>query len=149
MLGLVRDALHGADELVARASLEAGAVSVALTELELAGLVAGPTVSTELCDDAVYDRRVEKPYWLDERAEPLDAGRHDGPVDVAIVGGGVTGCSCALTLAEAGRRVRLYGAHDRLRRERAERRLCPSWWRDAVRRRPSDAGLNVQPRSGA
>ena len=30
-----------ADELVARASLEAGAVSVALTELELAGLVAG------------------------------------------------------------------------------------------------------------
>ena len=30
----------GADELVARASLEAGAVSVALTELELAGLVA-------------------------------------------------------------------------------------------------------------
>ena len=40
MLGLVRDAPSGADELVARASLEAGAVSVALTELELAGLVA-------------------------------------------------------------------------------------------------------------
>jgi DNA processing protein len=40
VLGLVRDAPSGADELVARASLEAGAVSVALTELELAGLVA-------------------------------------------------------------------------------------------------------------
>ena len=53
---------------------------------------------------------MEKPYWLDEPAEPLDAGRHDGPVDVAIVGGGVTGCSCALTLAEAGMRVRLYEA---------------------------------------
>ena len=49
----------------------------------------GPTVSTELCDDAVYDRRVEKPYWLDEQAEYMDARRHDGPVDVAIVGGGV------------------------------------------------------------
>ena len=41
VLGLVRDAPAGADELAARASLEAGAVSVALTELEIAGLVAG------------------------------------------------------------------------------------------------------------
>ena len=41
VLGLVRDTPAGADELVARASLQAGAVSVALTELELAGLVAG------------------------------------------------------------------------------------------------------------
>jgi DNA processing protein len=40
VLGLVRDTPAGADELVARFSLEAGAVSVALTELELAGLVA-------------------------------------------------------------------------------------------------------------
>lgn len=40
VLGLVRDTPAGADELVAKASLEAGAVSVALTELELAGLVA-------------------------------------------------------------------------------------------------------------
>ena len=40
VLGLVRDTPAGADELVARSSLEAGAVSVALTELELAGLVA-------------------------------------------------------------------------------------------------------------
>jgi DNA processing protein len=40
LLGLVRDTPSAADELVARAALEAGAVSVALTELELAGLVA-------------------------------------------------------------------------------------------------------------
>jgi DNA processing protein len=40
VLGLVRDTPAGADELVARSSLEAGAVSVALTELELTGLVA-------------------------------------------------------------------------------------------------------------
>jgi DNA processing protein len=40
VLGLVRDGPTAADELVAKTSLGAGAVSVALTELELAGLVA-------------------------------------------------------------------------------------------------------------
>jgi DNA processing protein len=40
LLELVREAPAGADELMARATLDAGAVSVALTELELAGLVA-------------------------------------------------------------------------------------------------------------
>lgn len=40
ILELVREAPCGADELTARGALEAGAVSVALTELELAGLVA-------------------------------------------------------------------------------------------------------------
>jgi DNA processing protein len=39
VLGLVRDGPAGADELALRGELEAGAVSVALTELELAGLV--------------------------------------------------------------------------------------------------------------
>jgi DNA processing protein len=39
LLALVRDGPSGADELAAGASLDAGAVSVALTELELAGLV--------------------------------------------------------------------------------------------------------------
>ena len=34
--------------------------------------------------------------------------RHSGRVDVAIVGAGVTGCSCALTLADAGLRVRVH-----------------------------------------
>lgn len=40
LLELVGDAPVGADELAARSSLDAGAVSVVLTELELAGLVA-------------------------------------------------------------------------------------------------------------
>ena len=53
-------------------------------------------------------------YWLDEdRARLPEIGRaRAGPVDVAVVGGGVTGCSCALALAEAGRRVRLYEARE-------------------------------------
>jgi glycine/D-amino acid oxidase-like deaminating enzyme len=49
------------------------------------------------------------PYWLDEQAIPRAAPRHD-EVDAVVVGGGVTGCSCALTLAEAGLRVRLHDA---------------------------------------
>ncbi len=49
-------------------------------------------------------------YWLSEPA-PAPASRPlGGPPDVEIVGGGVTGCSCALTLARAGKRVRLYEA---------------------------------------
>jgi DNA processing protein len=39
VLGLVREAACSADELTARGVLEAGSVSIALTELELAGLV--------------------------------------------------------------------------------------------------------------
>jgi DNA processing protein len=40
VLAAVRDAPSAPDELVARASLDAGALGVVLTELELAGLVA-------------------------------------------------------------------------------------------------------------
>jgi gamma-glutamylputrescine oxidase len=47
-------------------------------------------------------------YWLSEPHELLPRVELDGPPDVAVVGGGITGCSCALTLAEAGLRVRLY-----------------------------------------
>jgi glycine/D-amino acid oxidase-like deaminating enzyme len=36
----------------------------------------------------------------------------EGPPDVAVVGGGVTGCSCALALAEAGLRVRLFDSRE-------------------------------------
>ncbi|TML13414.1 MAG: FAD-binding oxidoreductase [Actinobacteria bacterium] len=49
-------------------------------------------------------------YWLSEPAEQLPRVTCGGPVDVVVIGGGVTGCSCALTLAEAGLRVRLYEA---------------------------------------
>ena len=40
----------------------------------------------------------------------MPASRFEGRADVAVIGGGVTGCSCALTLAEGGLRVRLHEA---------------------------------------
>src|SRR5580765_3862047 len=49
-------------------------------------------------------------YWLAEPAKPLTRVSRDGRPDVVVIGGGVTGCSCALTLAEAGLRVRLFEA---------------------------------------
>jgi glycine/D-amino acid oxidase-like deaminating enzyme len=51
-------------------------------------------------------------YWLAEPHDPLPAVRLGGAPDVAVVGGGITGCSCALALAEAGLRVRLYEARE-------------------------------------
>jgi glycine/D-amino acid oxidase-like deaminating enzyme len=51
-------------------------------------------------------------YWLDAPADPLPRVELSGPPDVAVVGGGITGCSCALTLAEAGLRVRLYDSRE-------------------------------------
>src|SRR3954467_12757152 len=51
-------------------------------------------------------------FWLTEEHEPLPETERSGPIDVAIVGGGVTGCACALVLAEAGRRVRVYEARE-------------------------------------
>jgi gamma-glutamylputrescine oxidase len=49
-------------------------------------------------------------FWLSEPAEPL--ARPDGGPrpDVAVIGAGVTGCSCALALAEGGLRVRVHEA---------------------------------------
>ena len=49
-------------------------------------------------------------YWLEERGEPLPRTALAGAPEVEIVGGGVTGCSCALALARAGVRVRLHEA---------------------------------------
>ena len=51
-------------------------------------------------------------YWLDEPSEPLASVEVTDPADVAVVGGGITGCSCALALAEAGLRVRLFEARE-------------------------------------
>ena len=57
---------------------------------------------------------VTSSYWLSEERPgfPDRASRPAGPIEVAIVGGGVTGCACALALAEAGRDVRVYEARE-------------------------------------
>jgi len=51
-------------------------------------------------------------YWLDEAFEPLPRVALGANPDVAVIGGGITGCSCALALAEAGLKVRLYEARE-------------------------------------
>jgi gamma-glutamylputrescine oxidase len=51
-------------------------------------------------------------YWLEERRTDWPSARFDGRADVAVIGGGVTGCSCALTLASHGVRVRLHEARE-------------------------------------
>lgn len=51
-------------------------------------------------------------YWLAEPHDPLPVVELDAPCDVAVVGGGVTGCACALALAEAGLHVRLFEARE-------------------------------------
>jgi gamma-glutamylputrescine oxidase len=51
-------------------------------------------------------------YWLAEPHEPLPESRVEGTADVAVVGGGITGCACALALAEAGLKVRLFEARE-------------------------------------
>ncbi len=48
-------------------------------------------------------------YWLSEPAPPRTTAVVDEP-DVVIVGAGVTGCSAALHLAQAGKRVRICDA---------------------------------------
>src|SRR5689334_6108750 len=49
-------------------------------------------------------------YWLSEPADALERPASDSRVDVVVVGAGVTGCSCALTLAEQGKLVRVHEA---------------------------------------
>ena len=51
-------------------------------------------------------------YWLAEPPLARTAVELDGPPDVVVVGGGVTGCSCALALARRGIRVRLHEARE-------------------------------------
>jgi glycine/D-amino acid oxidase-like deaminating enzyme len=51
-------------------------------------------------------------YWLQERRSERSSTRFAGRAEVAVIGGGVTGCSCALTLASNGVRVRLHEARE-------------------------------------
>ena len=52
------------------------------------------------------------PFWLEQPLPEVPSRATSGPVDVVVVGGGVTGCSCALTLARRGLRVRLLEARE-------------------------------------
>ena len=70
-----------------------------------------PRVRAGLARSRRYHRLVTS-YWLSERRPPLLAKALDGPADVVVVGGGVTGCSAALTLARAGQRVCLHEARE-------------------------------------
>jgi gamma-glutamylputrescine oxidase len=49
-------------------------------------------------------------FWLSEPAEPPVSADGGPRPDVVVIGAGVTGCSCALTLAEGGLRVRVHEA---------------------------------------
>jgi gamma-glutamylputrescine oxidase len=52
---------------------------------------------------------VATPFWLDEPSRAVDSGTQD-EVDVAVIGAGITGVSCALALARGGLRVRVHDA---------------------------------------
>ena len=52
---------------------------------------------------------MDTPFWLDEPTSPVAPGPQ-GAVDVAIIGAGITGVSCALALARGGLRVRVQDA---------------------------------------
>jgi gamma-glutamylputrescine oxidase len=52
---------------------------------------------------------VDTPFWLDEPSRPVDSRSQD-EVDVAVIGAGITGVSCALALARGGLRVRVHDA---------------------------------------
>jgi len=52
---------------------------------------------------------VDTPFWLDEPSPAVDSGTQD-EVDVAVIGAGITGVSCALALARGGLRVRVHDA---------------------------------------
>jgi glycine/D-amino acid oxidase-like deaminating enzyme len=55
---------------------------------------------------------VAESFWLSEPAPVLSSRPLSAAPDVEVVGGGITGVSCALTLARAGRRVRLHEARE-------------------------------------
>src|SRR4029079_19273976 len=51
-------------------------------------------------------------YWLSEPWSAPAVRRSDEAVDVAVVGGGVTGCACAHVLAQAGLSVHVLEARE-------------------------------------
>jgi gamma-glutamylputrescine oxidase len=51
-------------------------------------------------------------YWLEDPVEPLPRPAWHGRADVIVIGGGVTGCACALALAGEGVHVRLHEARE-------------------------------------
>jgi gamma-glutamylputrescine oxidase len=53
---------------------------------------------------------VSDSFWLAEPSEPFPRPGDEARRDVVVIGAGVTGCSCALTLAEGGLRVRVHEA---------------------------------------
>jgi gamma-glutamylputrescine oxidase len=48
---------------------------------------------------------MSRPLWLEDVRPRLAP---DKPVDIAVIGAGITGCSCALTLARGGLKVRVH-----------------------------------------
>jgi glycine/D-amino acid oxidase-like deaminating enzyme len=50
-----------------------------------------------------------QPFWL-EQSRPAVTPRELDRVDVAVIGAGITGCTCAGALARAGKRVRVHDA---------------------------------------
>jgi gamma-glutamylputrescine oxidase len=50
-----------------------------------------------------------EPFWLAESRPTVDSRELD-PVDVAVIGAGITGCACAAALAAEGKGVRVYDA---------------------------------------
>jgi gamma-glutamylputrescine oxidase len=57
---------------------------------------------------------VNLPYWLDEpppyQTLQQTVAKSSAPPDAVVIGGGVTGCACALALAQGGMGVRLHEA---------------------------------------
>ena len=52
------------------------------------------------------------PFWLEEQSRARLSSRSPGRPDAIVIGGGVTGCACALALAQDGMRVRLHEARE-------------------------------------